>query len=116
MWQSICNVPLFLIRVHNALWGDITQGTVSIRASGADGIKLQLLHVLRGTDLEKEYLAGKFRTLELQGYVKLVADSPEHMVIHRMTGDGGKRTLVAPLWSADKKAVIDVRLFGPSYD
>ncbi len=100
-------MPLFLIRVHNALWEDITQGTVSIRASDADGIKLQLLHVLRGTDLEKEYLADKFRRLELQEYVKLVADClkllPEHMVIHRMTGDGDKRTLVAPLWSADKK-------------
>lgn len=76
-----------------------------------DGIKLQLLHVLRGTDLEKEYLAGKFRTLELQEYVKLVADClkllPKHMVVHRMTGDGDKRTLVAPLWSADKKRVLN---------
>lgn len=86
--------------------------TVSyVGAGGADGIKLQLLHVIHGTDLEKEYLAGKFRTLELDEYVRLVADClellPENMVIHRMTGDGDKRTLVAPMWSADKKRVLN---------
>lgn len=86
--------------------------TVSyVGAGGADGIKLQLLHVIHGTDLEKEYLAGKFRTLELDEYVRLVADClellPRNMVIHRMTGDGDKRTLVAPMWSADKKRVLN---------
>lgn len=86
--------------------------TVSyVGAGGADGIKLQLLHVIRGTDLEKEYLAGKFKTLEFDEYVTLVADClellPKDMVIHRMTGDGDKRTLIAPLWSADKKRVLN---------
>lgn len=86
--------------------------TVSyVGAGGADGIKLQLLHVIHGTDLEKEYLAGKFKTLELDEYVRLVADClellPRNMVIHRMTGDGDKRTLVAPMWSADKKRVLN---------
>lgn len=79
--------------------------------SGVDGIKLQLLHVIRGTDLEKEYLAGTFDVLTMEEYVELVADCiarlPEHMVIHRMTGDGDKRTLVAPLWSGDKKRVLN---------
>ena len=79
--------------------------------SGAEGIKLQLLHVIRGTDLEKEYLAGKFQTLEMEEYVNLVAECiallPPGMVIHRMTGDGDKKTLVAPLWSADKKRVLN---------
>lgn len=79
--------------------------------SGADGIKLQLLHVIQGTDLEKEYQEGKFTTLEMEEYVHLVADCiallPEHMVIHRMTGDGDKKTLVAPLWSMDKKRVLN---------
>ncbi len=86
--------------------------TVSyVGATRTDGIKLQLLHVIKGTDLEKEYLAGKFRTLELDEYVRLVADClellPKNMVIHRMTGDGDKRTLVAPMWSADKKRVLN---------
>lgn len=79
--------------------------------SHADGIKLQLLHVIRGTDLEKEYLEGKFETLTFENYVELIADCiallPENMVIHRMTGDGDKRTLVAPMWSADKKRVLN---------
>ena len=82
-----------------------------VARSGADGIKLQLLHVIRGTDLEKDYLEGKFETLTFESYVELVADCiallPENMVIHRMTGDGDKRTLVAPLWSADKKRVLN---------
>lgn len=82
-----------------------------VGTSGADGIKLQLLHVIRGTDLEKEYREGKFSTLEMEDYVRLVADCiallPEHMVIHRMTGDGDKKTLVAPLWSMDKKKVLN---------
>lgn len=90
---------------------EMKQSVSYVGASGADGIKLQLLHVIRGTDLEKEYRAGKFQTLELEEYVKLVTDClellPEHMVIHRMTGDGDKRTLVAPLWSADKKRVLN---------
>lgn len=86
--------------------------TVSyVGATRTDGIKLQLLHVIKGTDLEKEYLAGKFKTLELDEYVRLVADClellPKNMVIHRMTGDGDKRTLVAPMWSADKKRVLN---------
>lgn len=79
---------------------------------GVDGIKLQLLHVIRGTDLEKEYLDNKFRTLEMEEYVKLVADCiallPKNVVIHRMTGDGNKKSLVAPLWSTDKKRVLNL--------
>lgn len=86
--------------------------TVSyVGKSGADGIKLQLLHVIKGTDLEKDYERGKFRVMEMEEYVHLVADClallPENMVIHRMTGDGDKRTLAAPLWSMDKKRVLN---------
>lgn len=86
--------------------------TVSyVGRSHADGIKLQLLHVIRGTDLEKDYREGKFETLTFESYVELVADCiallPENMVIHRMTGDGDKRTLVAPMWSTDKKRVLN---------
>lgn len=79
--------------------------------SDVQGIKLQLLHVLKGTDLEKEYQAGNFTTMEMEEYVSLVAEClallPKDMVIHRMTGDGDKRELIAPLWSADKKRVLN---------
>lgn len=83
--------------------------------SGVQGIKLQLLHVLRGTDLEKDYLAGKFRCLAFDEYYEIVKEAldilPETIVIHRMTGDGDKRILIAPEWSKDKKKVMD-RMFG----
>ena len=80
-------------------------------AAGTDGIKFHLLHVLRGTDLEKDYLAGKFQVLSMEEYGKILKQCidilPEHIVIHRITGDGAKRDLVAPLWSADKKRVLN---------
>ena len=78
---------------------------------GADGIKLQLLHVLKGTDLEKDYLQGKVSVMTMGEYVSLVGEClaiiPKDMVVHRLTGDGDKKTLVAPLWSADKKRVLN---------
>ena len=80
-------------------------------AAGTDGVKFHLLHVLRGTDLEKDYLAGKFRCLELEEYARWVKAClevlPEHVVVHRITGDGAKKDLIAPLWSADKKRVLN---------
>ena len=80
-------------------------------AAGTDGVKFHLLHVLRGTDLEKDYLAGKFRCLSMEEYgaiLKTCIDVlPPETVVHRITGDGAKKDLVAPLWSADKKAVLN---------
>jgi radical SAM protein (TIGR01212 family) len=80
-------------------------------AAGTDGVKFHLLHVLRGTDLEKDYAEGKFRCLELPEYAawlqKCLSILPPHIVVHRITGDGAKRDLVAPLWSADKKRVLN---------
>lgn len=82
-----------------------------IGKSGADGIKFHLLHVVNGTDLAEEYRKGRVRTLELEQYVTLLEECirvlPPQTVIHRMTGDGAKKTLLAPLWSADKKAVLN---------
>lgn len=80
-------------------------------AAGTDGVKFHMLHVLRGTDLEKDYLAGKFRCLELEEYAEVLRACidvlPGHIVVHRITGDGAKRDLVAPLWSGDKKRVLN---------
>ena len=75
------------------------------------GIKLQLLHVLKNTDLATEYLAGKFETLSLDAYLSLLAEciarlDPE-IVIHRVTGDGCGKDLIAPDWSRNKKAVLN---------
>lgn len=79
--------------------------------SGTTGLKLQLLHVLKCTDLEKDYLLGKFSLPDMEEYIQMVKKClsiiPEDIVIHRLTGDGDKRNLVAPLWSADKKRVLN---------
>lgn len=79
--------------------------------SGVKGIKLQLLHVLKNTDLYEDYLQGKFKTLELEEYVEILRELvlllPDDMVVHRLTGDGDKRILAAPLWSTDKKKVLN---------
>ena len=76
-----------------------------------DGVKLQLLHVLEGTDLAEDYRAGKFQTMEMDEYFDILFAClqrlPEDMVIHRLTGDGPKRSLIAPLWTADKKRVLN---------
>ncbi|MGM9661552.1 MAG: TIGR01212 family radical SAM protein [Oscillospiraceae bacterium] len=82
-----------------------------IAHSGADGVKFHLLYVQEGTDLAEEYRRGRVRPLEEEKYIALLAECvrrmPPGMVIHRLTGDGDKRTLLAPLWSADKKRVLD---------
>lgn len=79
--------------------------------SGADGIKLQLLHILKGTDLEQEYYRGNVRPLEFEEYLDIIKACveiiPDTVVIHRLTGDGAKKDLIAPLWSTDKKRVIN---------
>lgn len=79
--------------------------------SGADGIKLQLLHVLEGTDLVRDWREGKVPILSLEEYILLLEDClailPPDMVIHRLTGDGHKRDLLAPLWTGDKKRVLN---------
>ena len=76
-----------------------------------DGIKLQLLHILKGTDLETEYNSGKIKELALEEYTDIIRDCvkiiPKSVVVHRLTGDGAKKDLIAPMWSADKKNVLN---------
>lgn len=85
--------------------------TVAHACKYGKGIKLQLLHVLEGTDLAEDYRKGKFSVMSLEEYSALikacVESIPSDVVIHRLTGDGDKKHLIAPLWSADKKRVIN---------
>ena len=80
-------------------------------AAGTDGVKFHLLHVLRGTDLAEDYAAGKFEVLSMEEYGEIlktcISVLPEHTVIHRIAGDGAKKDLIAPMWSADKKKVLN---------
>ncbi|MBC7960617.1 MAG: TIGR01212 family radical SAM protein, partial [Vallitaleaceae bacterium] len=75
------------------------------------GIKLQLLHVLKNTDLATVYAEDGFAILSLTAYVDLIIDcierTPTNIVFHRITGDGPKNLLIAPQWSADKKNVLN---------
>ena len=90
---------------------DMLETVRYVGKSGVQGIKLQLLHVLKGTDLADEYAKGKFYCLTLDEYADLVRDCldilPEDIIIHRMTGDGDKKILIAPEWSRDKKKVLN---------
>ena len=90
---------------------DMLETVRYVGKSGVQGIKLQLLHVIKGTDLEKDYNMGLFKCMTMEEYVDLIYTCisvlPKDIVIHRMTGDGAKKTLVAPLWSADKKRVLN---------
>ncbi|MDD6488882.1 MAG: TIGR01212 family radical SAM protein [Clostridia bacterium] len=90
----------------------IMQTAAYVGQSGADGIKLQLLHVLKNTKLEEIYNSGKFQTLSEDEYISLIADIinilPENIVIHRLTGDGDKKILISPLWSCNKRRVLNL--------
>lgn len=78
---------------------------------GTDGVKLQLLHILKDTDLYEDYKNGKVKVLSLENYIDILFGCleriPENVVIHRITGDAPKKYLVEPLWSADKKNVLN---------
>ncbi|MCI8660345.1 MAG: TIGR01212 family radical SAM protein [Lachnospiraceae bacterium] len=76
------------------------------------GIKLQLLHILQGTDLAFEYQHHPFPVLSMEEYIDLIIDCiallPPKIIVHRITGDGPKRLLVAPLWSSNKRQVLNL--------
>ncbi len=90
---------------------DILETVGQTVKAGSDGFKFHLLHVLKDTDLEKEYNEGKINVLSLEEYAKILksclAILPSTAIVHRITGDGAKKNLIAPLWSADKKKVLN---------
>ena len=79
--------------------------------AGTNGIKITCLYVLRDTDLASEYKEGKFKVLEMTEYFELLQKAlpliPDSVIIHRLTGDPPKTTLIAPKWTEDKKRVMD---------
>ena len=97
--------------VSEAAFGDRFSAPACPDGIRTDGIKLQLLHVLRGTQLAQEYQETPFHILSLEEYCRIILSClkilPREMVIHRLTGDGPKALLIAPLWSADKKKVLN---------
>lgn len=89
----------------------VVETTKQAVLAGTDGVKFHLLHVLKNTDLAEDYREGKFKCLELEEYAKILKECisvlPRGVVVHRITGDGAKKDLIAPLWSADKKRVLN---------
>ena len=79
--------------------------------AGTDGLKFTCLYINKGTRYEHLYNAGKIAVLEQQEYFDIVSDAlalvPENVVIHRLTGDGAKKVLIAPLWTANKRQVVN---------
>lgn len=79
--------------------------------SGIDGVKLQLLHILKNTPLENYYYKKPFHILTMEEYISLIIslieNMPPNIVIHRITGDGNRQTLIEPKWSLDKKRVLN---------
>lgn len=78
---------------------------------GTDGVKFHLLHILQNTRLAKEYEEGRIKPLSLEEYAQILKNCisvlPKETVVHRITGDGAKKDLIAPLWSADKKKTLN---------
>lgn len=90
---------------------DILETMEYLNHRDIQGIKLQLLHVLKGTDLALDYLEGRFSVYTMEEYLDVLIDCLEHLspdiVIHRLTGDGPKDLLMAPLWSSKKRTVLN---------
>lgn len=103
-------VTHIIIGLPNESESDILE-TVKYVSAVTDGIKLQLLHILKGTDLAEEYENGKIKALSLEEYTEIIKKCveviPKDVVIHRLTGDGAKKDLIAPKWSGDKKNVLN---------
>ena len=91
--------------------GDMNNTVLHVSALGAEGVKLHLTHVLKNTVLAQMYLQRAFDVLSFEEYADLLCELigylPRETVIHRFTGDGDKKELLAPLWSADKKRVLN---------
>lgn len=104
-------VAHIILGLPNETKDDMLESVKYVCSKGIDGIKLQLLHVLKGTDLAKDFENGKFKTLTMDEYLDIVKACieiiPDNVVIHRLTGDGAKKDLISPLWSADKKKVLN---------
>jgi len=90
---------------------DILQTMNYLNQQDIQGVKLQLLHVLKDTDLARDYEAGLFTVYTMAEYIDIVISCLEHLspdtVIHRLTGDGPKDLLIAPLWSHSKRTVLN---------
>ena len=109
--RNIQVITHVILGLPNETREDMTATVDFAVKAGTDGIKLQLLHVLEGTDLCEDYRLGKFGVMSLEEYMDILFECiqriPENVIIHRITGDAPKAFLVEPKWSGDKKTVMN---------
>lgn len=109
--RGITVITHIIIGLPNETKEDILNTIDFVIKCGTDGVKLQLLHILKDTDLYEDYKQGKVEVLSLEKYIDIIFSciekTPKHIVIHRITGDAPKSLLVEPKWSADKKKVLN---------
>lgn len=119
-WQAVQNLHKANKKIHVVthvifgLPGDSREQMMEtvkyVCSANADGLKIANLYVVRGSDLEKEFAAGKVRVLEEDEYFSLVEEAlkiiPENIIIHRLTGDPPKKLLIAPEWCCNKKEML----------
>lgn len=90
---------------------DYLETAILAENCGTWGLKIHLMYVVKGTKLEELFNSGRLKVYEKNDYIKKIVNILENVsyniVIHRMTGDGDKRTLLAPLWSLNKKDVLN---------
>lgn len=109
--RGITVITHIIIGLPNETEEDILKTVDFAVKCGTDGVKLQLLHILKDTDLYEDYKQGKVEVLSLEKYIDILFSClekiPKNIVIHRITGDAPKSLLVEPKWSADKKMVLN---------
>lgn len=109
--RGITVITHIIIGLPNEIKEDILNTVDFAVKSGTDGVKLQLLHILKETDLYEDYKLGKVKVLSFEEYIDIlfscIEKIPKNIVIHRITGDAPKKYLIEPQWSADKKMVLN---------
>ena len=109
--EKIHVVTHLIFGLPNETEQDMLNSVKFVVAAKSDGIKIALLHVLEGTDLANDYKNNAFSCLEMNEYFRILGNAlkiiPNDIVIHRLTGDGPKKILIAPLWTAQKKVVYN---------
>ena len=109
--RGITVITHIIIGLPNETKEEILKTIDFVVENKTDGIKLQLLHILKDTDLYEDYKKGLVKPLTLEEYMDIlfacIERIPENIVIHRITGDAPKSHLVEPLWSANKKNVLN---------
>ncbi|MEJ8553323.1 TIGR01212 family radical SAM protein [Tepidibacter sp. Z1-5] len=104
-------VTHLILGIPNETKEMIFESISKISSMDIQGVKLHLLHIIKGTDLEKYYNSTKFNLLEKEEYIHLICDILERLnpdiTIHRLTGDGSRDTLIEPWWSLDKRSILN---------